>query len=154
VTHAEFIRLYDTHVRLVRSILFRMGGAAQLDDLTQDVFLRAWRGRGAFRGEASAKTWVCKIARNVAIDALRAQRPSVPELAPAKPLDASERVEAQEALAQLAPDDRLLLLLLVVEECTMSEVGDILGIPEGTVKSRAFALRRRLSEQLERQGAA
>lgn len=153
MSHAEFIALYDQYVRLVRAVLFRMGAAAQLDDLTQEVFLRAWKSRSAFRGEASAKTWLCKIARNLAIDNLR-RKPLEPAPALALVSDASDRVAVNEALAQLTPDDRLLLVLIVVEECTMQEVAEILTIPEGTVKSRAFALRRRLSEHLAKQGAA
>jgi len=167
MTPDGFAALYDLHAGLVRSVLLRLCPPAQLDDLTQEVFLRAWRGRDAFRGEASAKTWLCRIARNLAIDVRRSagERAQAERSGgPAREADAREAVAPgalpdeqsllRQALEQLDPDDKLLLLLLSVEECTMAEVGEVLEVPAGTVKSRAFALRQRLRERFDRKGAA
>ena len=163
MTPEQFAALYDAHAPLVRSLLARLCAPAQLDDLTQEAFLRAWRARDSFRGEAQAKTWICRIARNAAIDAARSRKArgegshdGVEQLEqrPAAGLLPDEQALLRDALAAMQPDDRALLLLLSVEQCTMAEIGEILEIPEGTVKSRAFALRHRLREQLEQKGAA
>ncbi len=163
MTPEQFAALYDAHAPLVRALLGRWCAPAQLDDLTQEAFLRAWRARDSFRGEAQAKTWICRIARNAAIDAARARKArgeeqqtgvealdqrAAPGLLP------EEQALVRDALASMQPDDRALLLLLSVEQCTMAEIAEILDIPEGTVKSRAFALRQRLREQLGQKGAA
>lgn len=151
MTRSEFDSLYDANVRIVRSILYRIAPhSAGLDDLTQEVFLRAWRAQDSFAGHSSRKTWLCRIARNVAIDALRASkheksRGSAEEMAEVadKTRDPIERAFVHQVLSQLAPDDRILLLLLAIEDCSLSEVGEILDIPVGTVKSRSFAARQR-----------
>lgn len=156
MTPQAFAALYDAHVGLVRAVLFRLCPRAQLDDLTQEVFLRAWRGQAGFRGQATAKTWLISIARHVAIDALRARK-SAPDQADGSALDRlaapaeapGDRGAVQRALATLPPDDQLLLVLTVIEGCTVEEAAEVLGIPAGTVKSRAFHLRQKLREQLD-----
>lgn len=156
MTPQAFAALYDAHVGIVRAVLFRLCPRPQLDDLTQEVFLRAWRGQAGFRGQATAKTWLISIARHVAVDALRAGK-SAPSGADGSALDRlaapaeapGDRGAVQRALAMLAPDDQVLMVLTAVEGCTVEEVGEVLGIPAGTVKSRAFHLRQRLRERLE-----
>jgi len=163
MTPEEFAALYDAHAPLVRSVLMRLAPLAQLDDLTQETFLKAWRARDAFRGQAQAKTWLCKIARNLAMDGWRARRArgepvqvgaEILEQRAATGMLPEDRALLADSLAQMDPDDRLLLLLLVVEQCSMAEIAEVLDIPVGTVKSRSFALRRRLREQLAQKGAA
>jgi RNA polymerase sigma-70 factor (ECF subfamily) len=160
MTKAEFAELYDAHAPLVRSVLMRLAPPANLDDLTQETFLKAWRARDEFQGRAQAKTWLCRIARNAAIDARRAmgERMSVGvehlEHKQAPGMRPDDRALLEDLLARMDPDDRLLLLLVSVEQCTMQEIAEILGVPAGTVKSRTFSLRQRLREEMEQKGAA
>jgi RNA polymerase sigma-70 factor (ECF subfamily) len=155
LTRAELASLYDAHVQVVRSVLARVCSVddARLDDLTQEVFLRAWR--SDFRGDSSAKTWLCRIAKNLAIDTWRARKETVDvdsliERLPAPGVDPMARVQTLQMLARLPFDDQLLLVLACVEEWSMSEIGDVLEVPEGTVKSRLFALRQQLRSQKQR----
>jgi RNA polymerase sigma-70 factor (ECF subfamily) len=155
LTRAELASLYDAHVKVVRSVLARLCSVddARLDDLTQEVFLRAWR--SDFRGQSSAKTWLCRIAKNLAIDTWRARKETVDadtiiERLPSPGVDPTARVQALEMLARLPFDDQLLLVLACVEEWSMTEIGEVLEIPAGTVKSRLFALRQQLRAQQKR----
>jgi RNA polymerase sigma-70 factor (ECF subfamily) len=159
VTTSEFAALYDAHVRVVRSILFRVAPHGLLDDLTQEVFLRAWRGREQFRGEASSRTWLLRIASNVAIDAGRRQGARAARFVdgaeahegaleqPAgrgtEAADPTERDAVGRVLSLLGPEERLLLVLLVIEEFSTEEASAVLDVPPGTVKSRAFAARQK-----------
>jgi RNA polymerase sigma-70 factor (ECF subfamily) len=154
----EFGALYDRHVGLVRSVLFRVcpGARGRLDDLTQEVFLRAWRSQSVFRRQAAHKTWLVRIARNLAIDELRASgsRPEHEEMADvadAPGLEPHDRITLRGLIAGLPADDRILIVLLCVEQWTTAEISRALEIPAGTVKSRAFALRQRLRAALSEQ---
>src|SRR6266498_1694301 len=60
-----FERLYRTHLARIHSLCRRMMDADQADDLTQDVFVRAWQKLGTFRGEAAFGTWLHRLAVNV-----------------------------------------------------------------------------------------
>src|SRR6059036_447141 len=60
-----FERLYRTHVSRIHSLCRRMMDADQADDLTQDVFVRAWQKLGTFRGEAAFGTWLHRLAVNL-----------------------------------------------------------------------------------------
>ncbi|HEX4384768.1 MAG TPA: sigma-70 family RNA polymerase sigma factor [Myxococcales bacterium] len=156
IGRAEFAALYDEHVGVVRSVLLRLCPGGRLDDLTQEVFLRAWRGQSSFRRQSSAKTWLCRIARNLAIDELRAVRPEplpVDHDAAAPGIDPGERALVLELLGRMEPDDRLLLVLLCVEQCSIAEIAEVLEVPAGTVKSRAFTLRQKLKQELTRKEA-
>ncbi len=130
-------------------------------DLTQETFLRAWKGLKKFRGESSAYTWLYKIALNrcrsylkkrsrekkVYIEDLRETgwEPSVDP-----PQDPPEAVSVRAALRELPPEYREVLLLYYWEEMTYEEIAEALGVPMGTVKSRLHrakeALRRVLNE--------
>lgn len=64
----SFKKLYQRHHHKVRSTLFQLCGSDSLDDLVQDVFLRAWKGLGKFRQSSQFSTWLYRIAFNVASD--------------------------------------------------------------------------------------
>ena len=69
---AAFERLYRTHVPRILALSRRMAGADAADELTQDVFVRAWQKLGSFRGESSLATWLHRMAVNVIIERFRA----------------------------------------------------------------------------------
>ena len=66
--------LFTAHRERVRSVLVRLVGEAEADDLTQEVFVRVTRALPEFRGEASVATWILRIARGVGLDHLRSRR--------------------------------------------------------------------------------
>lgn len=158
--------LYDRHATLVYSVALRVTrDDALAQDVVQDVFVTAWRKAALYDHErAGVATWLATIARNRAVDRLRAehrdrQQPGeLPELeSDDVPLDAAlldgERSTAvRQSLAAMPPRQREVLELMYFRGLSQSEVAERLGVPLGTVKSRAFHGLQRLRELLEEHG--
>jgi RNA polymerase sigma-70 factor (ECF subfamily) len=157
--------LYQRHQHKVRSTLYQLCGSAVLDDLVQDVFLRAWKGLPQFRQTAQFSTWLYRIAWNVASDQRRGfsqtrdrlrQIGQLTEAAPTS--DRSDLLHlhyqdlVQRGLAQLSLDHRAVLVLHDLEELPQKEIAEILAIPVGTVKSRLFHARAALRQFLQQEG--
>ncbi len=160
---AAFATLFNFYAPRVKSYLLRLNAGDSLaEELTQEVMLTVWRKAGQFdRSQASASTWIFRIARNRRID--MARRADKPELSPDEPAllppetqspdeaaHASARdVRVHEALKDLPEDQLSLLRLAFFDGLSHREIADRLGLPLGTVKSRlrlAFdKLRRQLS---------
>jgi RNA polymerase sigma-70 factor (ECF subfamily) len=125
---------------------------AAAEDLVQETLLRAWRGFGQFQPGTNARAWLFRILMNL-LYAENRKRQSLPTLlAPASDLPAAaspaEFVEVTEALGRLAPDQRTVLLLAVLEGFTCREIAEILGIPMGTVMSRLSRAREAMRDAL------
>ncbi len=159
----SFRLLYRRHERRVRSILFKLCDASALDDLVQDVFLRAWKGLPKFRQSAEFSTWLYRIAWNVASDYRQAAtqgraRLQVLTQHTATHQDAPDVMHLhyqdliQRGLAHLRFDHRTILVLHDLEELPQKEVAAILEIPIGTVKSRLFHARAALRQFLQQEG--
>ena len=143
----QLVRVYQQHVwRFLRRLL---GDAATAEDVTQETFLRVHRRLPTYRFRSSFTAWVFQIARNAGIDELRsrqrrtrllslAARPDPPAAAP------ETRAEIEAALASLPVDLREAVVLVEVLGLRYREVARVLGVPEGTVKSRVFNARSRL----------
>jgi RNA polymerase sigma-70 factor (ECF subfamily) len=130
-----------------------VGDRTAAEDLTQDVFLRAHRNLGGFRHQSKFSTWLFAIARNAAFDhhrrSVRAERAlrsmTLPDRAPA-PDDA---VALRIGLSSLPINARAALVAVEVLGLRYHEAAVVLGVPEGTVKSRVFHARRALATWLE-----
>ena len=144
--------LYRFVVRMVRS-------RDEALEIAQEAFLRAWEALPQWQPEAQFRTWLFRIASNAALDALRRRRVVgfVPlaetfdapgaEPDPAKRLELKQEIAALEAsLARLSPEHRGILLLREVENMSYEEIGAVLGLSEGTVKSRLARARAALLE--------
>lgn len=155
--------LHEVHAAPLHRFLLRLtlGDRQAAEDLLQETFLRAWRNLDRMPTEAeSTRRWLFTVARRIAIDAARSRqvRPvevgavSITELATED--DHADRVVAVEvvrdALRRLSPRHRQVLLEVYVRERSTRQAAEILGIPEGTVKSRTHhalrALRALLGE--------
>jgi RNA polymerase sigma-70 factor (ECF subfamily) len=131
------------------------------NDLAQEVFLKAWRGMGRFRGESSFSTWLYRIAVNACLNFRAARRPATQELPEALPdprMGAAGRVESEEqarrvraAVGRLPEKQRATLILKVYHDLTHEEVAQTLGSSVGTVKANLFHalgnLRRLVAEE-------
>jgi len=154
----DFRALYEKYRGLVRGVLFRLSPYPLLDDLTQEAFMRIWRGLPNFSGTGSLKVWIYRIAHRTAVDGLR-RRKSASELHDTAPsavdpeLSALERNSVQELLADFDLDHRSVLILFYMEELSLQEIAETLEIPVGTVKSRLHYGKRRLKEKLEAEGS-
>ena len=152
-------RLYPTVFRLT-------GCAEEAQDLLQEAFLRAFQRLDRFHGESSFYTWIYRIAVNLALSGRRRRRsvlrlddgrhgpPVDPsgdpdETDPSAPLERAERDrQIQDALNALAPDHRAVVVMKEYDGLRYEEIGAVLGIPVGTVRSRLHRARGELRERL------
>jgi RNA polymerase sigma factor (sigma-70 family) len=159
----SFRLLYRRHQQRVRSILYQLCDPSALDDLVQEVFLRAWKGLPKFRQSAQFSTWLYRIAWNVASDQRQAAAQSRTRLQvltrnATTQQDAPDVMQlhyqdlVQRGLAHLSFDHRTILVLHDLEEVPQKEVAEILGIPVGTVKSRLFHARAAMRQFLQKEG--
>lgn len=150
---AAFIRTSQAEVwRLVAHLV----GSNEADDVTQDVYVRAWRAVPAFRGDASARTWLLAIARRACADELRRRtrrrrlgdRLTREARAPVATPDGASLLATSALLAQLTPDRREAFVLTQVLGCSYAEAAVVSGVPVGTIRSRVARARGDLIEAL------
>jgi RNA polymerase sigma-70 factor (ECF subfamily) len=153
-----FEHLYRTHLPRVHSIVRRMSGGRDADELTQDVFVRVWQKLGSFRGDSAFGTWLHRLAVNVVIerfrqDATRRQRLHDGEeifetlSAPLRSGDLSMDFEA--ALMSLPDGARQIFVLHDVEGYKHHEIGTLLEISSGTSKAQLHRARMMLRRYLK-----
>lgn len=130
------------------------GDREEAADAVQEAFLSAHRGAAGFRGEAQVTTWLHRVVLNACLDRLRrrAARPTVPldeglpeRVLACDPPSSDDRLDIAAALAALPADQRAALVLVDVEDRPIAEAALVLGVPEGTVKSRCSRGRARLA---------
>ncbi len=163
-------QLVRAHHRRVYILCYRFTGrSAEAEDLTQEVFLRVFRTLKSYRADEGAfATWLTSVTRNLLIDHYRkARRDRVLEpledqlplleekAAPASRTDSltsgREAGEVlQQALARLSPDLREAVILRDLQEMEYREIAKVLGVPEGTVKSRINRGRAELGKLLRK----
>ena len=150
------------------------GNPEDAAELTQGAFLNAWRGAGRFQGEWRISTWLYPMASNACIDFLRkekrrqnlsmtvslddeeeARQVELPDerYAPEREL---ERTEVRQAVAagleRLTPEHRQVLVMREINALSYAEIGAVLGLEEGTVKSRIARARNALRKVLTERG--
>ncbi|HSA54951.1 MAG TPA: RNA polymerase sigma factor [Gemmatimonadaceae bacterium] len=151
--------LYDAHARRVHRLVFRICGDEEMArDLTQDTFVRIFQKLSTFRGDAAFSTWVHRIAVSVALNAIRKERRlkrtsedlDVANELPAAPhtVEPDLRARLASAIAALPESCRVSVILHDIEGYTHVEIGQMLGIAEGTSKARLFDARTRLRKAL------
>jgi RNA polymerase sigma-70 factor (ECF subfamily) len=157
--------LYSRHnVRVYRFILRMVRDTTSAEDLVSQVFLDVWRTAGQFEGRAQVSTWLLSIARFKALTALRQRRhedidlDEVLEIAdeadtPEASLDRSNTSAILRAcVAKLSPAHREIINLVYYHEKSVEEAGEIIGIPQSTVKTRMFYARKQLADLLKGAG--
>jgi len=151
------VRAFEQIVRQHQQSVWRylrrlLGDPTAAEDVAQETFLRVYRRLPSFAFRARFSTWVFQIARNAGLDELRrrARADRVVRSAQALPATvdgpAVARVEIDAALATLPVDQREALLLVEVLGIRYAEAATVLGVPVGTVKSRVFGARVRLTD--------
>ena len=121
----------------------------ECDDIYQETLLAAWEGFDSLKDPEARRPWLYGIARHKAMDAHRRQyrrEESWPEDVPQAGFEGHStlRLDLDQALSTLKDEDRALLYLVFNQGFTYKTAGEAMGIPEGTVKSRVFALKKRL----------
>ncbi|MFO0953651.1 MAG: sigma-70 family RNA polymerase sigma factor [Isosphaeraceae bacterium] len=162
--YGELVRRYQD--RLYPTVLRLTGCAEDAQDLLQEAFLRAYEKLSRFHGDSSFYTWIYRIAVNLALSGRRRKRPVVRldegrrgepaeppvdprETDPSLPLERLERERIiQDALNALAPDHRAVVVMKEYDGLRYEEIGAVLGVPVGTVRSRLHRARCELREKL------
>lgn len=169
--------LIEKYQRLVCHVVFRMvSNATDRDELCQEVFIKVFRQLHTFRAEAQLSTWIGKIAYHTTVNYLRKRKiPLYDDLTPGpsqqgtagdsrvdsvadQPRDSSEWMEETQqnraihaGINQLPPVYRAIITLYHLQDMSYREIGEILELPEGTVKSYLFRGRKQLKTILSQQ---
>lgn len=154
-----------TQTRVFRFLMRMVKSTAMAEDLTNEVYLAVWQSAGRYEGRSEPVTWILSIAHNKAASALRKRtevlgvddevagalvsEEDTPEVS-AQKKDKSAIMRA--CIDGLSTDHRTILDLVYYQEQSVSEVAEVLGIPESTVKTRMFYARKKLSELLLARG--
>ena len=159
--------VYERFGPLIYSIALRsLGARSDAEDVTQQVFVSAWRSRATFdRGRGTLGGWLVTITRNKVADALRErQRDSrvLLQVAGGAAVKAAEapsdqlvdRIVLADELAQLPESQRLVMILAFYSDLTHEQIVHVLGLPLGTVKSHIRRGLQRLRSRLEADGVA
>ena len=163
--------MLDNQTRIYNLTLRMTGNPDDALDLAQEAFLNAWKGLKFFKGDSTFSTWLYRLASNACLDHLRKQKrrqdiwlpqlvdeeddslPDVPDerYRPDTTYEKREQLETlQQGLAQLSDEHRQVLTMRELDGLSYQEIGDILDLEAGTVKSRIararLALRKILLE--------
>ena len=161
---AAFERLYELHGARMKSVAANLlGNAPDAEDAVQETFLKIYRGAGAFRGGSRISTWIYRVLVNSCYDMMRRKRRRPVEVAEtgtmpegatfqAPASDHPLRLALEASVNELEPRHRSAFVLYAVEGFTHREVGEILGVPEGTSKALLFEARRDLQKRLSASG--
>mgnify|MGYP001043924485 CR=1 FL=1 len=154
---AELLRQYQ---QTVHSLIFQVVSSREdAEELTQDVFVKAYQKINSFRGESAISTWLYRIAYNTAISAIRRKKPlflyldekpinEIPDELVDEVLncDQDEKLlqSLQQAIGKLDPEEKALISLYYTQGRPLKEIAEITKLTEGNVKIRLFRARKKI----------
>lgn len=160
-----FAQLYDEYYTKIRSFLFRMRRNDDLDDLVQEVFLRAWHALPRFQMKSKMTTWLYRIAYNLAVDKTRRAQvvekykhmsddfhDTQAEKSSDYVLHNERQALVLSSLDKINAELKSVLVLFFFEDRSLKEIAAILELPLGTVKSRLFHARKAMKDILLKEG--
>ena len=155
-----FEAVYRQHSARIFALACRMAGSPDIaEDLLQEIFLQAHRKLGTFKGDATLGTWLYRLAINLCLDFVRSRQARNAKMTGALDDDVSgepparretpiARIDLERAIARLPAGCREAFVLHDVEGFDHKEIGEMLGIAEGTSKSQVFKARMKLRAML------
>lgn len=163
-----FAELFEELRPMVFSIAYRLVGPDEADDVVMETYLKAWQAIPRFNLRSSLKTWVYRVTRNCALDSVRARQRhrarvvgevdterDIAQIADERPVHPADRMataetvdQVQAAMAKMAPEHRTALQLRFSDGLTYAEIAAATGVSIGTVMSRLFNGKRKLSRIL------
>ena len=159
---AAFEILYREHSPRVFALCLRLcgGGRGEASELMQDVFIRAWRGLGSFRGDSAFTSWLHRLTVNAMLEAKRSENRRVARVLPmedpgtigaiAQTESPDLHVDLDRAIAALPEGARVAFVLHEIEGYKHEEIAAQLGIATGTVKAQLHRARKLLIKALNR----
>jgi RNA polymerase sigma-70 factor (ECF subfamily) len=155
----QFFRRHATWLSL--RLRYRCADTTLVDDVVQETFLAVWRGTARYRPPGDAAGWLWRVGSRRLVDALRGHgtrdrlrrllarhRSTAEPSAEDQVLDGVEHGDLAGALGRLSPELRAVVQATVLDGLTTAEAAVLLGIPAGTVKTRAMRARRQLRQEL------
>ena len=168
---AAFEQLLDHYQKPVYHQALRLvGNPEDAADVTQEVFLKVWKHLPSFRGESSFSTWLYRLTDNAALDLIRREKKrrgdsslddeesalTLPADPAPTPHQAAEQKELKQAVAeglqQLSEEHRQVLVMREINGLSYEQIGSILDLSPGTVKSRIARARISLAKFLQKAG--
>jgi RNA polymerase sigma-70 factor (ECF subfamily) len=156
--HRAFERLYRTHHSRVFSIAFRMAGPQWAEDLTQEVFIRAWKKLSTFRQESSFGTWLHRLAVNLILSRRQTlkkrEQKQIPaggevlDRLPSRSETPGLAMDFEGAIQKLPKGAKEVFVLYEIQGYRHAEIGEMMGISTGTSKSQLHRARMILREHL------
>lgn len=162
-----FFIIVDGHKKLVNRLVWRMiNRPAEQEDLCQDIFFKVYKNLAKFKFDCKLSTWIARIAVNTCLNYIEKKRTTLYDDAAKSELGiqvlpdtsqtATHSLEAEDTarriqieVGKLPAKYRSVLMLFHLEELKYEEIGEIMNLPVGTVKSHLFRARRILKEKLE-----
>ena len=150
--------LFDRHAGLLAVRLRRAGASpSETEDVLQETFLDVWRSAASFNGDGAVAAWLWGVARQKLAMLVRSE-----SRARGRELRAAGRasflddeggwaasIDARQAMERLDPDQRSAFEMVVVRGLSVRDTADLLGVPEGTIKSRVHRARRVMREDMQ-----
>ncbi len=154
-----FESLYRAHSGTVYALCLRMSGDTVLaQELTQGVFVRAWERLGSFRAESAFGSWLHRLAVNVVLESVRADRRRTARVAietdstlfPVATVTdfLEERMDIDVAISKLPPGARVAFVLYAIEGYSHHEIAVLTGLAAGTIRAQVFRARQLLMRTL------
>lgn len=160
---SHLVTAYETSV--YRLALRMCGNPHDAEEAAQEAFLSAWKALPSFRGDSKFSSWLYQLTTNACLDLLRREKrhrgtvplEEQPELVDDRsPHQAAEDAELRDALQQalgaLSAEHRQIFLLRQMRQLSYDEIGKLLGLESGTVKSRLSRAKKQLRQILLQQG--
>jgi RNA polymerase sigma-70 factor, ECF subfamily len=155
---AALRRLYERHAPwLILRLRRRCGDTGLVEEVVQDTFVAVWRSADRFRGEGDVAAWIWGIGIRRLLDRLRSRPAPIPLAgtddhilvsAEDEVLLGIEHGELGAAMNALSPELRAVMRATVLDGLTTKEAGRLLGIPQGTVKTRVLRAKQQMREAL------
>ena len=143
--------IVERHQRHVYQLCYRfLGNHEDASDLTQDVFVRAFKGLRNFKGDAALGTWLYRVGVNTCLNRVALKQPRLETIEPEQHVDSrhpdahelvarDERaVAVRRAIGRLPPKQRATLVLRIYQEMSHEDIAAVLGSSEGAVKANFF----------------
>ena len=148
------------HQDMVAHFVWRMVPQEQdREEVCQDVFLKVYLNLHKFRFEAKFTTWLYSIAYRVAVSSLRRRKAAIDDVAQQEPAGGALEADVMDAeisqmiaseIDRLSLDERSIVTLFHIQECSVDEIAAIVDKPAGTVKSLLFRARTKMKDRLKR----
>ena len=155
-----FRKLVESHQHFVHALAYRfLRDADDARDASQEVFVRLWKNMNRYKPEIKLSTWLYRITTNYCLDQIklrgRKKNSKIPYDDIADPVYADRELLQKEltsiamhAAEQLSPKQRAVFILRDLEELTMEEIGDVLEMDAGSVKSNLYYARKKIAERI------